>query len=305
MDHTSEIRNPYIEEKIYIDGIACPYLCHLQAPEKSGIVYPAHFHSYIEMLYTLSGQFLLYVNGHYQEFAEGDFVLINSMDVHQIEALSEDGGAYIVVRFLPELIYDGTMQNHFELKYLLPFITENTHIEKILSSGILNDRHSVIPDLMSGILEEWEERSYGYELAIKNHISSIYLWLLRYWHSLQTDSDIFDFQNQDLKKQLSPALTHMLTHYEKPLRATDMAALCHLSYSYFSRSFNRLMQMSFNDYLNMVRIREAEKLLISSTLSITEISAAVGFCTTSYFIKLFKEQMHVSPKQYRKKFLSS
>ena len=40
------------EEKLYIDGIACQYLCHIQTAEKSGNVFPAHFHYYIEMLYA-------------------------------------------------------------------------------------------------------------------------------------------------------------------------------------------------------------------------------------------------------------
>ena len=95
------------ERKQYIDGIACQYLCHIEKAEKPGNVFFAHFHYYL--------------NGIYHEFAAGDFVLINSREVHQIDALSSEGGSYIVVRFLPELIYDGMTQSHFELKYLLPF----------------------------------------------------------------------------------------------------------------------------------------------------------------------------------------
>ena len=135
------------------------------------------------MLYALSGHFRIYLNGIYHEFAAGDFVLINSREVHQIDALSSEGGSYIVVRFLPELIYDGMTQSHFELKYLLPFITENSIYEKVISSSILNAKHSAIPGLMNEIIRESEEKQYGYELAIKNHIGGIFLWLLRYWHA--------------------------------------------------------------------------------------------------------------------------
>lgn len=126
------------------------------------------------MLYALSGHFRIYLNGIYHEFAAGDFVLINSREVHQIDALSSKGGSYIVVRFLPELIYDGMTQSHFELKYLLPFITENSIYEKVISSSILNAKHSAIPGLMNEIIRESEEKQYGYELAIKNHIGGIF-----------------------------------------------------------------------------------------------------------------------------------
>ena len=184
------------ERKQYIDGIACQYLCHIEKAEKPGNVFFAHFHYYIEMLYALSGHFRIYLNGIYHEFAAGDFVLINSREVHQIDALSSEGGSYIVVRFLPELIYDGMTQSHFELKYLLPFITENSIYEKVISSSILNAKHSAIPGLMNEIIRESEEKQYGYELAIKNHIGGIFLWLLRYWHANGEEPLLEDFENQ-------------------------------------------------------------------------------------------------------------
>ena len=172
--------------------------------------------------------------------------------------------------------------------------------EKVISSSILNAEHSAIPGLMNEIIRESEEKQYGYELAIKNHIGGIFLWLLRYWHANGEEPLLEDFENQQLKQQLSPALTYMITNYEKSISAADMAKLCNLSYSYFSRSFNRLLHMNFSDYLNEIRIREAEKLLVSTTQNVTEIASAVGFCTTSYFIKQFTKYLHISPKQYQK-----
>lgn len=295
----------YLEEdKIYIDGIACPYICHLQAPLESGPVYPAHFHYYIEMLYALSGDFQIYLNGSYHKFASGDFVLINSREVHRIDALSKDGGNYIVVRFLPELIYDGMNQSHFEYRYLLPFISDDNRFRKIFSKDLLAETQSVIPQLMKDLWTEARTVPYGHELAIRHHIEGIYLWLLRYWHANVSDDTASDLKEEQLRNILLPALTYMTEHYENPLSASEMANLCHLSYSYFSRNFNRLMKMSFNDYLNHIRIREAEKLLISTTFSVTEIASSVGFCTTSYFIKQFKDHLQISPKQYRKNYLT-
>ena len=289
----------YPEEKnTYIDGIPCQYLCHVESAKRAGNVFPAHYHYYIEMLYALSGSFLVYLNGIYQEFAAGDIVLINSREVHQIDATSQTGGSYICVRFLPDLIYNGMSQSHFELKYLLPFITEQPGYEKVIHASALRD--SGICELMQEIIRESEQKNYGYELAIKNDIGRIFLWLLRYWQQNESEPLLVSQVDQSLQNQLAPALTYMLSNYEKQISAAEMAGLCHLSYSYFSRSFHRLMHMKFNDYLNSIRIREAEKLLISTQKSVTEIAASVGFCTTSYFIKLFKEQMHVSPKQYQK-----
>lgn len=290
--------NYWEEENQYIDGIPCQYLCHVEHRSCAGNVFPAHFHNYIEILYALSGQFQVYLNGIYHEFETGDIILINSKEVHQIDALSPDGGRYIVIRFLPDLIYNGMSQNHFEFKYVLPFITENAGYEKVISKEALAD--SNIPPLFLQIIQEANQKNYGYELAIKNNISQIFLWILRYWHANEQNPVSISQADQQLQMQLSPALKYMMANYEKPIAATEMAALCNLSYSYFSRSFNRLMNMKFSDYLNYIRIKEAEKLLVSTPLSVTEVAITVGFTTTSYFIKLFKMYKHISPKQYQK-----
>lgn len=37
------------QEKEYIDGVACQYLCHIETAKKAGNVFPAHYHYYIEV----------------------------------------------------------------------------------------------------------------------------------------------------------------------------------------------------------------------------------------------------------------
>ena len=85
-----------------------------------------------------------------------------------------------------------------------------------------------------------------------------------------------------------------------------LAELCGFSYSYFSRSFQRLMHRSIPDYLNSLRVAEAEKLLISTSLTVTDIALATGFETSSYFIKNIPEiQTTVAPpvqKNHSKQF---
>ncbi|WP_395014089.1 helix-turn-helix domain-containing protein [Robinsoniella peoriensis] len=285
------------EENVYIDGVPCQFLCHLETRNCAGIVYPAHYHDYIEMLYGLSGTFKVYLNGSYHSFTGGDLVLINSHEVHQIDSLSENGGEYIVVRFMPELIYNRMSQNHFELEYILPFITEDARHEKVIPYSEIRD--TMLPTLFHNIMTENHERDYGYELAIKNHIGSIFLWILRYWHRSGEHPDNCRQPDRQLYEMLNPAFNYLSVNYEKPVKASEMAELCSLSSSYFSRSFNRLMGMSFNEYLNYIRVSEAEKLLISTPLSITEIAVTVGFSTSSYFIKIFKIYKNLSPKQFR------
>ena len=59
------------------------------------------------------------------------------------------------------------------------------------------------------------------------------------------------------------------------------------------------MNMSFSDYINYIRISEAQKLLITTDLDMSEIAEHTGFSTSSYFIEQFRKRKGISPKQFR------
>jgi AraC-like DNA-binding protein len=292
----------YPEQKREIrNGISYNYLCHIENVFKAGNYFPAHYHSYIEILYGISGTFEVVLNGKCHKFIEGDLVLINSKEVHQINCCSLHGGQYIVLRFEPEVIYNSMFHNHLQLKYVLPFILEGTEHQKVIKKSTIEA--TFIPELLYEILKEFKAEAYGYELAIKNHIGRIFLWILRYFHQTNTDFVRSTLTDITFIKRLQPSFDYVLEHFDDEIKATDMAALCNMSPSYFSRTFNQQMGMNFNEYINYIRIMEAEKLLISTSMNITEIANAVGFSTTSYFIKLFKAYKNNSPKQFRKEFV--
>ena len=60
--------------------------------------------------------------------------------------------------------------------------------------------------------------------------------------------------------------------------------------------------MSLSDYIIQVRINCAKNLLLKTNMSISEISMRCGYENTAYFTKLFKNVVHMPPKEYRKSF---
>ena len=88
----------------------------------------------------------------------------------------------------------------------------------------------------------------------------------------------------------------------------EMAELCHLSPSYFSRTFNKEMGESFVNYISSRRIQLAKELLQETGKSITQIADEVGYDNISHFTAVFKRTEGITPSAYRaskkrKKFL--
>jgi ligand-binding sensor protein/AraC-like DNA-binding protein len=100
---------------------------------------------------------------------------------------------------------------------------------------------------------------------------------------------------------LKPALDHIRDHYAEPQKLEDMARLCRISPSYFSKLFNQVLGESFSAYVNRVRIVRARKLLVESDKPITVIALDLGFEDSSYFDKVFKRLVGETPSEYRKR----
>lgn len=288
------------ENKYLIEGIKHPILIHSQYSKGRMTCTVAHMHDYIEMLYCTGGSYNIWLNTTPYEFSAGDLVVINSREVHSIFSRTEENGGYICIRFLPDLLYTSTA-SAFDVKYVLPFMLNNSKHQRVFKSSEIEN--TFIPQLMQELLEEFNKKEYAYELAVKTNISRIFLWIVRYWHSLNIDLSSPTIANEDMTKLMLSALDYISKNYSDDIKASEVAQMCHLSYSYFSRIFKQYMKKSFSEYLNYIRMSNAEKLLTSTDLPVTEIASKCGFANSSYFIKQFREHKGISPKQFRKMFM--
>ncbi len=98
---------------------------------------------------------------------------------------------------------------------------------------------------------------------------------------------------------LVQAVHYMYKNFDQNLTLEEVAMVAKLSTSYFSRLFKSEMGVGFTEYLNNIRINEGKKKLKFSQLSLAEIAISCGFADQSYFTKIFKRHLGVSPGRYR------
>lgn len=78
----------------------------------------------------------------------------------------------------------------------------------------------------------------------------------------------------------------------------------HLNSQYISQLFKNEIGVNFLTYLTNIRMEHAKKLLLSSSLSIAEVSEQSGYGDYRVFTKVFKKSEGITPSQYRRDFLS-
>ena len=96
-----------------------------------------------------------------------------------------------------------------------------------------------------------------------------------------------------------PAVAYVHNHRQEMVTMNDMARLCHLSPSYFSRLFRREMGENFINYVNRIKVQWAKERLRSSNDSVVQSAQELGYMDSSYFISVFKKFEGTTPLAYR------
>lgn len=101
---------------------------------------------------------------------------------------------------------------------------------------------------------------------------------------------------------LTPALERLAKEPNNRFSVEMLAKLCNVSEGYFSKSFLKATGFKFSAYQNQLKMQQAETLLKESDLSIAEISYDLGYDSSSYFIRIFKQYFGVTPNYYRESY---
>ncbi|MBL1227167.1 response regulator transcription factor [Enterococcus sp. BWR-S5] len=110
-------------------------------------------------------------------------------------------------------------------------------------------------------------------------------------------------KGQTDQKRYSETVQHAIdiitNDYTEEISLKSAAESLHLSVVYLGQIFKKETELSFNQYLNHVRIKKAQHLLLHTQQTINEISEAIGYNNTNYFSKMFKKLNGITPKEFR------
>ena len=88
--------------------------------------------------------------------------------------------------------------------------------------------------------------------------------------------------------------------YAEDLSIQQIADELNVSINHLTAAFRKETGVTPGTYIRQIRMKQAVRLLVSTDLSIQDISNAVGVPDANYFIKLFKKEYSLTPTQYRK-----
>ncbi|MFD0619732.1 response regulator [Paenibacillus sp. GCM10027629] len=151
----------------------------------------------------------------------------------------------------------------------------------------------------------WEmkwDQAYVYVNGItssKLHQYKTWIELKRFMSQLLADIAAMK-ENQSANSQLiDKAKWYIAKHYNENITLEAICGYIAVSKNYFSSLFKKETGMNVWDYVTELRMEQAKKLIVQTTMKNYEIAMEIGYDNPSYFTKMFKKATGSSPNEYR------
>lgn len=105
---------------------------------------------------------------------------------------------------------------------------------------------------------------------------------------------------ENASNYMEKAKKYLFENYAENITLKDVADELFIHEAYFSKLFNQEIGEGFNAFVNGIRIERAKEQLKYSNKQLKDISNEVGFRSSSYFNRVFKQNVGMSPMTFRK-----
>lgn len=269
--------------QIAVERIECDYDFNMASK---------HFHNEYEIYYLLSGERYYFIEKKIHLVKRGSLVLIDRNQVHRTVASNNNYHDRIKI-LIPSK----------EISSLLK-LSKNIQVKSFFKnhSGIINLNEvgrKYVENILFFIIREMKMKHSNYEFVVKMKLVELLVYAIRCKNGESPALANIPIKTEKHKKINEIAEYISLNSHQK-MSLADIAESFFISKCYLSRIFKEVTGFTVNEYINVIRIKRARKLLEMPEYNITEIADLVGYESITYFEKVFKKYHEISPLKYRK-----
>lgn len=255
---------------------------------------PWHWHEEIEIILALEGDTLVLCGETEYLLHAGEMIFVNTNVLHKLKRGQRDTPCRInSLLFAPEFV-SGFPQSVIQQRYIAPLTRCSPLSEVVLRPSVPWQKETI--RRFQNAFAAFVGDRFGYEIIVQVELMQMLLLILENLQDRICESPLM--QNKDAVR-IKQMLGFIHEHYAEPLTVSQIAAASVISESECYRCFRKVLDASPIDYLLQYRIRAAAGLLSGSDLSVSDICFATGFNSPSYFAKVFRQELFMSPRKYR------
>ena len=241
----------------------------------------AHQHKELELIALVEGRADFYMDATCYPLAAGDVLVIPPYRLHRASIGAD--ARYDCICFDLSLLWDEPLRCALEEGTLT---VGDRLAAKAPATGELNR-------CVREAVAACEEAAPGWEMAVIGRLSILFGALRKAGFFVSSGirpGDSFE----------RAVLDYVSEHYREPITSRAVSGALYRSNEYFCRLFRKSFGCCFSDYLQEYRIEQAKFRLLNEGSPISEIALTTGFHSFSYFSKVFRARVGVSPSEYRR-----
>ena len=251
-----------------------------------------HWHDEIQLCVVTKGRMCFQVSGAQYELGVGEGFFVNSGRLHMARPVGDPDSAYLCLDFHPRMLggFPGSASGR---KYVEPYVgaagPEHGSLKKEIPW-----QHELLEEIRAiGAL--YDEKAFGYEMAIQARISLLWLSLLRNAEGLAGEVS----GQEETGELVRRIMAYLRAHFAEAVSLEGIAREVMYSGSECCRRFKQTTGETIFHYLKAYRLARATELLEETDWPVSRIALETGFCSSSYFIEAFRAELNTTPLKYR------
>lgn len=253
-----------------------------------------HVHNTHEIILTKQGTLDVSINDKKYTVGPKSLIICNNIEMHLLTPVK-----YPYERYGIHISVTGLRKIPLNITYFSVIANHPQHFNNIFD---VSDIFEEIEDIFISINSEISTvhaaprtiRDDHSEDIVRLKLGELLLKLRRHFperftvHKSKNDQAILQIQQ------------YIDENFTRDISINDLAREAFISHTSFINSFKKITGYSPKHYLLMCRLAEAKVLLYSTNMSMSDIASKIGFKDSNSFIRFFRQEMSITPGEYRK-----
>lgn len=261
--------------------------------QQTSCTFHTHYR-FFELVYIIEGKAEHYLKGIGEQTVNpGDYFIIDMDTSHKYEADPNFRFKIINCIFRPvfidptlkECLHFSELLNNYFIRFGGMVYTESP------TNHVFHDRTGSVKRVLDDMLKEYNSEAPGYTEVIRCRLIELLIVTMR--NIINSSKVIND-------KAISSVMKYAEDNFAMPISLASAAESARMTPQYVSLRFKQITGFTFTEYLKKLRISYSCRLLLSTDKPVTEIANLSGYTDIKSFNAVFKQIMHMTPRDLRK-----
>ncbi len=245
-----------------------------------------HWHSDMEILLVNEGSVMVHTAQQHYLLEKDDICLVNRNEIHSLTRTKETNTILAI---------------QFDCNFCKAYYPAFQRVEFILKH-IKKKEYPEIWQMISGCLNEmvtdFSRKDPGYQLKLTGTLNLMVYSMLAGIPYEEIEEGRISAKEKNLAR-LNRIVNYIQENYMNRITLKDLAEIENLDMSYMSHFIKRQLGISFQDYVNKIRLEKAVDMIQSTRKTQLDICIECGFSDYRYLNKLFIKEYGCTPSQYK------